>query len=372
MIRHKLRKKYFNNHCYFGDCRETLIHMIADGVKVQMCVTSPPYYGLRSYLQDKHVDKKMEIGTEKTPEEYIQNLVEIFRLVKDLLADDGVLWLNLGSSYFGSDKGCNGDGSVGKINSAKQKSNHGSIFSDGKQPNLSRCDVPACGTDGKESRDSTVPDFSYSGLCDECLTDYQNHRQGIVHSGLLHEQSLQPGAQTNRDTAHLDSVPNEPAVFPHGVQASTSLESWLQLRGACSRCDSRAYALEVFGLTSHDVPQSFRSSVCTNGKIQTERTSADRTWDKESLDLAWWEHYTSTFKQKDLIPIPWMVAMALQMDGWILRQDVIWSKNNPMPESVTDRCTKSHEYIFLLSKSQKYYFDADAIAEKTVTQDNTN
>lgn len=68
-------------------------------------------------------------------------------------------------------------------------------------------------------------------------------------------------------------------------------------------------------------------------------------------------------KPKDMIGIPWMLAFALRADGWYLRQDIIWAKPNPMPESVTDRCTKSHEYIFLLSKSQKYYFDAAAISE---------
>ncbi len=68
-------------------------------------------------------------------------------------------------------------------------------------------------------------------------------------------------------------------------------------------------------------------------------------------------------KSKDLIGIPWMVAFALRTDGWYLRNDIIWNKPNPMPESVTDRCTKSHEYIFLLSKSVRYFYDADAIAE---------
>lgn len=68
-------------------------------------------------------------------------------------------------------------------------------------------------------------------------------------------------------------------------------------------------------------------------------------------------------KPKDLIGIPWLAAFALRSDGWYLRQDIIWSKPNPMPESVQDRCTKSHEYVFLLSKSRRYYYDADAIAE---------
>lgn len=71
-------------------------------------------------------------------------------------------------------------------------------------------------------------------------------------------------------------------------------------------------------------------------------------------------------KAKDLIGIPWRVAFALQADGWYLRQDIIWSKPNPMPESVRDRCTKAHEYIFLLSKNEYYHFDSDAIQEDAV------
>ena len=71
-------------------------------------------------------------------------------------------------------------------------------------------------------------------------------------------------------------------------------------------------------------------------------------------------------KPKDLIGIPWRVAFALQSDGWYLRQDIIWHKPNPMPESVTDRCTKAHEYVFLLSKSARYYFDAEAVKEEGV------
>jgi site-specific DNA-methyltransferase (adenine-specific) len=74
-----------------------------------------------------------------------------------------------------------------------------------------------------------------------------------------------------------------------------------------------------------------------------------------------------SIKGKDLVGIPWRVAFALQADGWYLRQDIIWSKPNPMPESITDRCTKAHEYIFLLSKNKKYYYDNEAIKEDAKT-----
>ncbi len=72
-----------------------------------------------------------------------------------------------------------------------------------------------------------------------------------------------------------------------------------------------------------------------------------------------------SLKPKDLVGMPWRVAFALQSDGWYLRQDIIWSKPNPMPESVTDRCTKAHEYLFLLTKSERYFYDQEAILEPT-------
>ena len=77
-----------------------------------------------------------------------------------------------------------------------------------------------------------------------------------------------------------------------------------------------------------------------------------------------WLNLGDSFADKDLVGIPWRVAFALQADGWYLRSDIIWSKPNPMPESVTDRPTKSHEYVFLFAKSKKYYYDAEAVREK--------
>ena len=84
------------NHCELGDCREIMRRWIAEGVKVQMCVTSPPYWGLRDYGVDG------QLGLESTPAAYVENMVEVFRLVRELLADDGTLWLNLGDSYSGA------------------------------------------------------------------------------------------------------------------------------------------------------------------------------------------------------------------------------------------------------------------------------
>lgn len=88
--------------CHFGDCREMMRAMALDGVKVQSIVTSPPYFGLRSYLPDDSADKHLEIGLEETPNEYVSRMVEVFGAARDLLNSDGTLWLNIGDSYAGS------------------------------------------------------------------------------------------------------------------------------------------------------------------------------------------------------------------------------------------------------------------------------
>ena len=186
----------------FGDCRKTLSTLkaqITTGIaeKPRMCVTSPPYYGLRDYGGEED-----QIGQEQSPEEFVQQLVEVFSKVRDVLTDDGTLWLNIGDSYYNYRK----DGEIPK---------------------------------------------------------------------------------------------------------------------------------QTFSQNRQDLP------------VTTPRRS----------------NKLVGYKDKDLIGIPWMLAFALRADGWYLRQDIIWHKPNPMPESVKDRCTKSHEYIFLLSKSKYYHYDNEAIKE---------
>ena len=193
----------------FGDCKKTLSAFLPKSAR--MCVTSPPYYGLRDYGGE---DK--QIGQEDTPEEFINNLVEVFREVRDILTDDGTLWVNLGDSYY-------------------------------------------------------------------------NYR------------------------------PSKGQSYPKQTVSKTKQD-------LPDKCAKRANKLE--GL-----------------------------------------------KEKDLIGIPWLFAFAMRADGWYLRQDIIWHKPNPMPESVKDRCTKSHEYIFLFSKNKKYFYDNEAIKEPAKdwgTRDRTN
>lgn len=182
---------------YQGDCLDVLKKLPEESV--DCCVTSPPYWGLRDYGMEE------QLGLEKTPEEFIEKMVVLFREVRRVLKSDGTLWLNLGDSYASRTKGSGGK-------TAKQMTNKGSF---------------------------------------------------------------------------------------HGTQKAADITS----------------------------------------------------------------NFDHGLKDKDLVGIPWRVALALQSDGWYLRQDIIWHKPNPMPESVQDRCTKAHEYIFLLAKSKTYYFDQDSIRE---------
>lgn len=195
-----------------GDCREVLKTLPAESV--QCCVTSPPYFGLRSYLPDSHPDKELEIGAERHMADYIAAMVEVFRQVRRVLRPDAVMFANLGDSY------ATGAGAVGS----------------------------------------------------------------------------RPGGGKQGDR------------WASGVGAMTN---------------------------ANRLPQA-------------------------------------GLKPKDLMMIPARVAIALQADGWYLRSDIIWHKPNPMPESVTDRPTKSHEYVFLLTKAERYFYDAKAIAEPLQTDPKEN
>lgn len=190
-----------------GDVQTRLAELADKSVRT--CVTSPPYWGLRDYGVDG------QLGLEPTPEEYVANLVAVFRQVKRVLTDDGTLWLNLGDSYV------------------------------------------------------TVPHGPKA----------TNAPQGFKHEGSKGRGQERTGSATGVGGGHANRKP-------------------------------------IPGL-----------------------------------------------KHKDLVGIPWRVAFALQADGWYLRQDIIWAKPNPMPESVRDRCTKSHEYLFMLTKSPRYFFDNEAIKE---------
>lgn len=281
-----------------------------------------------------------QIGLEQTPEEYVANLVTVFREVKRVLREDGTLWLNLGSSYASGGSGPN------------------------RSPLLWR--APACGTDGKALPDSQVAGRVCPGSDDGRQGAILSRRDGTVRTGQSVPQGEPQTSQTGRDI--------EPKDCDHEATASA--------------CQSETPTSSPASRLSAD------TSVCTSGTSPKSPPLAVRTLGKESFysacqspdcrgigrcGLCWCKLAIPSLnvKAKDQISIPHLVAFALQADGWYLRQDCIWAKGvsgeaakagwsgNPMPESVTDRCCKAHEYVFLLAKSQRYYFDSEAIKEES-------
>jgi hypothetical protein len=142
-------------------------HLPLSDACVQCCVTSPPYWGLRDY------GIAGQLGLESTPDAYVAQIVAVFREVRRVLKDDGTVWLNLGSSYFGG-----GNGGGGSFASERPG---WSVYGD-RHPNQSRQHrhVPAYGTDGIGLRDWTASDYACSDLCDGCLADFQSHRAALA------------------------------------------------------------------------------------------------------------------------------------------------------------------------------------------------
>jgi hypothetical protein len=338
-----------------GDVREKLRELPDESVH---CVcTSPPYFGLRSYLPDGHDDKPKEIGAEATPAAYVAELVAVFREVKRVLRSDGVCFINLGDSYcsssFTMQYSVREDCSLEELqhvalamfglriadNEAPSERPLREMLSTEvqgravcKRPDMEgeKLSTELLAPPGSRNRQDGREEPSDQARCDRssrrgmrllrgddtAISNPRSHQRGrrgpSEENGAINDQNLSAGA--------AGGLPE--------TQISNPLLQ-LQLRD------------RIMGLLS---ARKFTA---------TEIPAAVRTCFKAS----------SRVKPKDLLMIPARVAIALQEDGWYLRQDIIFSKPNPMPESTQDRCTKSHEYIFLLTKSASYAYDAQAIAE---------
>jgi len=378
------------NKIYNEDCL-TGLSLMPDK-SINCCVTSPPYYGLRDYGVDG------QIGLEQTPEQYVQKLVEVFREVKRVLRDDGTLFLNIADSYWGSGKGPTGFNGIG--NQSKRQG-----FSDANALN-----VKLYGTFDKEPEGYLMNGCFSENLCDACQSDYQNHKFHIDNS-LNPKQSVSPSV-TNLENKKLqtDHLPTSDSIHQQNhseasIQDSMNLqdhegepplssqESMLSvssrpLQDECLPMDNvfsdqpyNSTSLDGVQQSEHKSDVSKETSCCTqdNASPFVVRDDHSQCTSGYCSRCGTYSNSLKTYiqpqsykefiniprilKGKDLVGIPFRLAFALQADGWYLRQDIIWHKPNPMPESVRDRCTKAHEYIFLLSKSKKYYYDGDAIKQ---------
>lgn len=328
-----------------GDAR-TVLETLPAG-SVHCCVTSPPYFGLRDY------GVAGQLGLEPTLEAYIETMVGVFREVRRVLRDDGTLLLNIGSSYASS----GGERSYGSSDGFTGRGGGARRFRH----------VPSCGTDDRAPQDFLSPGSAYSGLCDGCLADFRSHRESTESSDQRPRQVAPPVYTKARGSERPDSSPATLDGAAPSVPESTSLESWLRLRGECSRCDKRASFLYGHRSSSGGAPPSGHTSDCRRGTSQIDHPSDDRTQDTELSCRAWVHYISRSLKPKDLIDVPAILALALQADGWWLRSEIVWAKKAPMPESVMDRPTSSHEKIFLLTKAERYYYDAEAVREKSIS-----
>ena len=339
-----------------------------DGI-IHCAVTSPPYWGLRDYGCNG------QIGLEPTPTAFLEKMVAVFREVKRVLRDDGVMFLNLGDSYFGSRQGTMADGS--QVGGTKQMTNKGSVTNAGGRR------ANSYGTSGKEPANSQAHGCLCGNLCDVCRVVYQSRKSrsdGLLVAMLTaslsessrermgfpfgHLPTLDLDAQVGRSAAATQD--HSPAQDHAGERLRALLASTLgeltpQLLDECLRRDSLGVCL----LCAHSLPdltQAFADTeVCTCDTVGG--ASACHTTGKDASGSAYLDYTTASLKPKDLCGIPWRLAFALQADGWYLRSDIIWHKPNPMPESVTDRPTKAHEYLFLLTKSPTYFYDQEAVRE---------
>lgn len=327
---------------------------------VHCCVTSPPYWGLRDY------GVAGQLGLERTPEEYVANLVAVFREVWRVLRDDGVMFLNLGDSY--ATGNAPSYGTSGKV--PEDCPLRGSIWSrpcDGCQA----ASVLRTFHSDQFPSDGDDPNLEHMEFASgHSPTSRSSHPKRTPQSG----DAIQDRKRTEARVRgrQLVSRLSKPDISSCGSRGGVSSQS----HGAGCLCESGSAkddALRNANMMAFpssqpigdDEQRGLSSRISYNGEIAD--SSADHRADT-AYDSCPYLHYTTAFrnvklKPKDLVGIPWRVAFALQADGWYLRSDIIWAKPNPMPESVKDRPTRGHEYIFLMSKNARYYYDAEAIAE---------
>lgn len=333
-------------------------------------ITSPPYWNLRDYQIDS------QFGLESTPEEYVSKLVALFRELKRALKKDGTVWLNLGDSYAGSGQGRNGDGSIGEL-SKKQRSNRGTVTDKfrhgiGDIPGLKPkdlCGIPwrvafALQQSYEEHLIKLVEDRAYiAGLVDGegCITILKTKSANSENSF-----SYPPIVQIRMcDTGAID-------YFAELIKVNRSeAELYNSQKDANQRAsyNVKAVAQKAMDLIADIYPflkvKRKQAIVAYNHQLIRSKTNYQPRSEEQIKKEEFCKELINKLNQRELTEIPsWMVEPKVKTEtGWFLRQDLIWHKPNPMPESVTDRCTKSHEYIFLLSKSKNYYYDYEAIKE---------
>ncbi len=356
------------NHIYFGDCRDGLRTYAAMGVKAQMCVTSPPYFGLRDYGHDG------QIGLEQTPDLYIAAMVEVFRCVRDVLADDGTLWLNIGDSY-ARPPAKGGSGPGGK-NREWIGDNYGQARGAEVPANCKPKDLIGI----PWALAKALRDPYYAGQIknerDRVWLAAMMDGEGTI-SGFHHDRSDGTGVRTGVNVCLTNTcqliLDRAAAIWPASLHAHEQHNERLGTKPVFRWKPSGAenigdFLAELYPYLMTKKRQAMLAwnlmQFSKDGQKWGKSDRAEEIRQKREVLV----RLISALNQGEPADIPsWVVEPpSLFEPGWYLRQDIIWHKPNPMPESVRDRCTKAHEYVFLLSKSERYFFDSEAMREEAV------
>jgi DNA modification methylase len=352
-----------------GDCRDVL-RTLPDA-SVHACITSPPYWGLRSYLPAGHPDKAKEIGSEPTLQQWVDTMVEVFREVRRVLRDDGTLWLNLGDSYAG--------GGGGNYSKSEKQTAHGQHITNEHNRR------------GWLEANALKPKDLVGQPWRVAFALQQPYYAGQIKSAMDREWLA----------AMVDA---EGCFFIHKRAAgTTSYAKFERADGSTAnyerKADTFGAGLEVCN-TSLAIIERIQRIVGT-GTIASQSPEANtrrkqtiyrwRVGPNEARRLAreLYPHLVAKQHQARLLfgcpssgasaeaafqalkglhrgtptDVDFPAPPSMFEPGWYLRQELIWGKKNPMPESIRDRFTKAHEQVFLLTKSATYYFDADAVQE---------
>jgi len=346
---------------YNGESLEVL-RTLPDN-SVNCCVTSPPYWGLRDYGCNG------QLGLERTPEEYVSNMVQLFREVRRVLRKDGTLWLNLGDSYYPH------NGSRGNVHDGGDTLR------------------------GRDNKYQPAPRFNDCGLKSKDLVGipwrvafalqqpYEYHtikaeRDRAYIAGLVDGEGCITILKTK--SSHCDSQSYPPIVqvrmcdieaIDYFAMLLGAKRSEAELYNSQKSANQRpAYSVKATSQKAMDLiadiypylrvkrPQAI---VAYNHQLFRNKTNYQQRNQEQVERESFCKELINKMNQRQPYTIPsWMVEPQFKVEqGYYLRQDLIWHKPNPMPESVKDRCTKSHEYIFLLSKSARYYYDNEAVKE---------
>jgi DNA modification methylase len=344
---------------HVGDVRKVLPTL--PDASVQCCITSPPYFGLRDYGVGG------QMGLEASPEAYVDAMVGVFREVRRVLRDDGTLWLNLGDSYASSTKGSGGK-------TTKQVRNAGAFFDEPRKFSHDVKDKDLLGVPWRVA--FTLQQPYYTGAiknesdrvwmaamldAEGCITASEYETGGRLKTNIYL-------GITNSSVPIIDKCER---LFPQEVQHVYEKDGTVNktvYRWDVERMEQKSLFLrELYPYLVAKRKQAILGYTFT--EMQKGLVSKKKGYVPEQQEQrTWLVKAMSRLNQGEDVDLPdWVIEPpSLFEPGFYLRQDIIWAKPNPMPESVKDRCTKAHEYVFLLAKAKRYYYDAEAIKEPAV------